>query len=151
MQKYLYLSILISMLSMQIPYVAADSNTELEAFKNAIRAKYDLKEKAFKNNDPIPIVNQFYTEDVVSTGPDTYVKGRKALLEQYKKHIADTVRIESVHTHVNGDAGWDWANFYVTPSDSSVEPFALAILFLWEKRNGEWWSPGEMFMFGELK
>ncbi len=105
----------------------------------------------FRDNDANHIVYQFYTEDLVSTGPDTHVKGRPALLEQYKKHIADTVKVESVHTHVNGDAGWDWANFYVTPADSSVEAFVLAILFLREKSNGEWWSAGEMFMFGELK
>ena len=151
MNKYLYLSVLISIIALQAPFAIADSVAELDAFKKAIRAKYDLKEKAFRDNDPLPIVNQFYTEDVVSTGPGTYIKGRPALLEQYKKHIADTVRIESVHAHVNGDAGWDWANFYVTPADPAAEPFALAILFLWEKRDGEWWSPGEMFIVEELR
>ena len=148
MYKYLLLCI---MISTNVAYADATSNSELQAFKSAIRAKYNMKEQAFKDNDPLPIVNNFYTSDVISTGPDTYIRGRKDLLTQYKKHIADTVRIESVHTYVNGDAGWDWANFYVTPADDSVEPIVLTILFLWEKRDNEWWSPGEMFMFGELK
>ena len=47
-----------------------DDTNELDAFKQAIRAKYDLKEQAFANNDPEPILQQFYTEDAISSGPD---------------------------------------------------------------------------------
>ncbi|MGB0763662.1 MAG: hypothetical protein ACPGPG_00610, partial [Luminiphilus sp.] len=32
------------------------ANEELAAFKAAIRAKYDLKEEAFRNNDVEPII-----------------------------------------------------------------------------------------------
>lgn len=130
---------------------AADAN-ELEQFKSAIRAKYDIKEKAFRDHDPMPIALQFYSEDVISVGIDNaYMVGREQLLEGYKSHMADPVRIESVHTHVNGNSGWDFANFHVMPADPSVQPFTLKILFLWEKRNGEWWSVGDMFMAGEIK
>lgn len=143
--------LIFSVMSGLLP-IQASASTELDLFKQAIRAKYDLKEKAFRDNDPLPIVNRFYTEDVIATGQDgAYVRGRAALLEEYKKHIQDTVRIESVHTHVNGNAGWDWANFHVTPADTAVAPYSLTILFLWERRDGEWWSPGEMFVVGELK
>ena len=151
MKKYLCLSVLLSLFTLLSSCSPADPDAELAAFKQAIRAKYDLKEQAFADNDPMPIVDRFYTEDAISTGPDTYVRGREELIEQYNHVIASTVRIESVHTHVNGDAGWDWANFYVTPPDPEAEPFALVLLFLWEKRDGEWWSPGEMYMVGELK
>lgn len=144
-------TLLIALVALTAPAFAESQNEELEMFKQAIRAKYDIKENAFRNHDPLPIMNQFYTEDVISVGPDGVIKGRKALLEEYKKHIADTVRIESVHTYVNGNAGWDWANFYVTPADISVKPFVFTILFLWEKRNGEWWSPGDMYNLGEMR
>jgi hypothetical protein len=48
------------------PANAADS-AELAAFKAAIRAKYDLKERAFANHDAATIVEKFYAPDVVST------------------------------------------------------------------------------------
>ena len=59
-----------------------------------------------------------------------------------------TVRVESVHTHVNGDAGWDWANFHVTPNDPDAEGFSFKILFLWERIDGEWWCKGDMYVLG---
>ncbi len=130
----------------------AGNSSELDQFKAAIRTKYDIKEAAFRNHDPMPIAMQFYSKDVVSVGiEDTHVVGREQLLEAYKKHMADPVRIESVHTHVNGNNGWDFANFYVTPVDPAVKPFTLKIVFLWEKRDGEWWCVGDMFMDGEIK
>lgn len=139
-------------LSLGTPLAQAEPLSELNAFKAAIRVKYDLKEEAFRRNNPIPIANQFYTEDVISVGSgDVFMKGREQLLEEYKKHIQDTVRIESVYTHVNGNSGWDWANFYVTPADPAVAPFTFKILFLWEKRGGEWWCVGDMFMEGKFQ
>ena len=47
-----------------------DATNELDEFKQAIRAKYDLKEQAFADNDPEPILAQFYTSDAISSGPD---------------------------------------------------------------------------------
>jgi ketosteroid isomerase-like protein len=128
------------------------SASELDSFKAAIRAKYDIKEAAFRAHDPMPIAMEFYTEDVISVGiGEAYMVGRAQLLEEYKKHMADPVRIESVHTYVNGNSGWDFTNFYVMPVDPAAKPFSLKILFLWEKRNGEWWCVGDMFMEGEIK
>jgi hypothetical protein len=46
---------------------------------------------------------------------------------------------------VNGDAGWDWANFYVTPDDPKEKPFSFKILFLWERIDGEWWCKGDFY------
>ena len=129
----------------------ADTQADLAAFKAAIRTKYDLKEAAFKAHDPLPIVNQFYSEDVISVGPGPgWTRGRKALLEEYKQHMTSTVRIESVYTHVNGNNGLDYANFYITPDDKNVKPFSFQILFLWEKRNGEWWCIGDNFIRGKF-
>jgi ketosteroid isomerase-like protein len=134
------------------PWTAhADNPSDLAAFKAAIRAKYDLKEAAFRAHDPLPIVNQFYSEDVVSVGPgEGYTRGRKDLLEVYKKHMTSMVRIVSVLTHVKGDSGLDWANFYITPDDKNEKPFSFKILFLWEKRDGKWWCIGDYFSRGQF-
>ena len=128
---------------------AAADSAELAAFKQAIRAKYDMKQKAFHERDGETIVTKFYAEDVVSTGEGSPLhRGREELrtLYQLPEVINSEVRIESFHTHVNGNAGWDWADFHVTPADPNVKPFTFKIVFLWEKVNGEWWCKGDMYV-----
>ena len=128
-----------------------DDTKELNEFKQAIRAKYDLKEQAFANNDPEPILEQFYTEDAISSGPDgTTHFGIEELRHVYEEVIGANVRVESFHTYVNGNAGWDWVNFHVIPADEGEEPFTFKMLFLWERIDGEWWSKGEMYTLGEF-
>ena len=61
------------------------------------------------------------------------------------------VKIDSVHTYVNGNAGWDWADFHVTPTDGKTKPFTFAILFLWSKVHGEWICKGDYFMNGSFR
>ena len=129
-----------------------DNGVALEEFQKAIRAKYDMKEQAFRDNDPEPILTRFYSEDVISTDPEGHTHiGREALQPIYEEVIASLVRIESFNTFVNGDAGWDWVNFYVTfPPEIDAEPFTFKMLFLWERMDGEWWSHGEMYVLGEF-
>ncbi len=125
----------------------------LEEFQKAIRSKYDMKEQAFRDNDPEPILTRFYSEDVISTDPEGHTHiGRTSLRPIYEEVIASLVRIESFNTFVNGDAGWDWVNFHVTfPPEIDAEPFTFKMLFLWERIDGEWWSHGEMYVLGEFK
>lgn len=132
--------------------VAQADTAELAAFKKAIRAAYDMKEKAFADNNADPIVDDFYSADVLSVDPHSTVTiGREDLRKVYEAIVpTGTVRVESVNTFVKGDAGWDWANFHVTPSDTSVEPFTFIILFLWAKENGEWICKGDMYLPGTL-
>ena len=130
----------------------ASEPTEHDAFSDAIRAKYDMKEAAFAANDPEPILTRFYHPDVISTGPDgsTHV-GREEIRPVYEEVIGGDVRIESYRSFVRGDAGWDWVNFHVTPPvDSGEAPFTFKMLFLWEQEDGEWWSHGEMYVVGEF-
>ena len=125
---------------------------DLEDFKQSIRAKYDMKERAFANNDVEPILTRFYSSDVISTGPDgsTHV-GIEELRPIYNEVIAGNVSIESYNTFVNGDAGWDWVNFHVTPPPAAgEEPFTFKMLFLWERIDGQWWSHGETYVMGEF-
>jgi ketosteroid isomerase-like protein len=128
---------------------AADESAELAAFKQAIRAKYDMKEKAFRERDGETIVTRFYASDVVSMGEGSPLhRGRDELRKVYTSPevINSEVRIASFHTHVNGNAGWDWADFHVAPADESAAPFTFKILFLWERIDGEWWCKGDMYL-----
>ena len=131
-------------------FAGAADDAALVAFQQAIRAKYDLKEKAFAAHDPDTIIERFYSADVISMGEGgSIVRGRKALRKEYVE-VTQThpnrVKVESFATREPGDLGWDWADFDVTPEDTTVAPFTFKILFLWERRNGEWVCTGDMFV-----
>lgn len=134
--------------------VPAPKASELSAFKAATRALYDLKEKAFAAGDPDPIVSRFYASNATSFGPDGKpYSGEAQFLESYKKVVAlYSVKVEPVESYVNGDAGWEWANFRVTPKDpnSAEKPFTFVILFLWTRVNGQWVSAGDAYTVGEF-
>ena len=130
-----------------------DPSAELAEFKQAIRAKYDMKEQAFRDNDPEPIITRFYSDKVISTDNAgiTHV-GREGIRPVYDEVIGAFVEIESYESFVNGDAGWDWVNFHVSfPAEAEMEPFTFKMLFLWERVDGEWWSHGEMYVPGEFE
>ena len=133
--------------------VAAPPDAQLAAFKQAIRAKYDLKEKAFAAHDAETIVTKFYTADVVSVGEGEGVFiGRDAIRPLYQEVVRNNkVKVESIQSFVKGDAGWDWADFHVYPTDGKTEPFTFAILFLWTRVNGEWLCKGDSFVKGSFK
>lgn len=133
------------------PTLNADS-PELAAFKKVIRAKYDMKEKAFAAHDAETILGKFYAEDATSVGEGYGIfKGRAQLRPLYEQAVKElNVKVSSRHTVVKGDAGWDWADFYVTPIDPAQKPFNLVILFLWSRDNGEWMCKGDFFVHGDF-
>jgi ketosteroid isomerase-like protein len=128
-------------------------SAELEAFKKAIRAKYDLKERAFASHDAETIVTQFYSSDVISVGQGEGVYiGRDQIRPLYREVVkGNKVKVDSVYTFVKGDAGWDWADFHVYPTDGKTAPFTFAILFLWARIDGQWTCKGDFFVTGSLK
>lgn len=139
--------------------VPADPDpAELAAFKKEIRQLYDLKERAWAAGDAETIVTKFYAADAVSVGegdPGTMV-GREQFRETYRKYVKDvtSVRIESVRTVVNGNAGWDWTNFYATVRPEKAKeypPPLVRVLFLWSKERGHWVCKGDVFVNGGFK
>jgi ketosteroid isomerase-like protein len=129
------------------------ASAELTAFKKAIRAKYALKEQAFADHDAETIVRQFYTPDVISVGQGEGIFiGSERILPLYQEVVkTNKVKVESIYTFVKGDAGWDWADFHVYPTDGKTAPFTFAILFLWTRISGEWMCKGDFFVTGSLK
>lgn len=134
------------------------ASSELQAFKKAIRAQYDLKERAWAARDSDGLVKGFYspTAFTAAEGEATFfAMGRAQFLELYKTYVADTtkIRIESVHTHVNGNMGWDWTNFYADVKPEKVKdypPSPVRILFVWEKINGKWYCAGDVVLLGKF-
>lgn len=131
----------------------AEEAAELREFRKAIRAKYDLMEEAWATDNPALIYDQFYSSDargLAADEPRSY-KGRAQMKEMWDDvALRGEVRIESVESYVNGDAGWDWANMYADYHDENVEPFSVMYLFLWSKENGEWKCKGDMYVVGEF-
>ncbi|MBS0611742.1 MAG: nuclear transport factor 2 family protein [Proteobacteria bacterium] len=130
---------------------AAPDSPALRAFKRAIRAQYDLKERAFAAHDAQTIVTKFYSSDVISVGEGEGIfVGRDAIRPLYQEVVKDNhVKIDSVYTFVDGNAGWDWADFHVMPAKD--KPFTFAILFLWAKVGGQWICKGDFFMKGSFR
>ena len=135
-----------------IPSVRAVDDAEMTAFKHAIRQKYDLKERAYAQNNVALNADGFYSPNAIEVGDgDPVVIGREAIRVASQQHIHDKIRIESISTHVEGSTGWDWTNFYVVPADPKATPLNLVILFLWKRLDSEWWCVGESYSRGEFK
>jgi hypothetical protein len=132
---------------------ASPDSAELRAFKRAIRARYDLKEKAFAAHDAETIVTRFYAPDVISVGEGEGIYiGRDQIRPLYEEVVKDNrVKVDSVYTYVSGSAGWDWADFHVFPADPKNKPFTFAILFLWVKVDGAWVCKGDFFVNGSFR
>jgi uncharacterized protein (TIGR02246 family) len=146
------------------PAIAADPpgvaapNAELAAFKQEIRRLYDLKERAWAAGDAETIVTKFYAPDAISIGEGDSgtIVGRAQFRETYRKYVKDvtSVRIESVRTVVNGNAGWDWTNFYATVRPEKAQeypPPLVRVLFLWSREGGHWVCKGDVFVNGGFK
>lgn len=133
--------------------VRGHESAELIEFKKAIRAKYDIMEAGWATDSPELIYDQFFADDargLAADEPRSY-KGRAQFKEMYDDvALRGEIKIESVDTFVNGDAGWDWANMHARYHDESVEPFTVMFLFLWSREDGEWMSKGEIYVVGKF-
>jgi hypothetical protein len=135
------------------------NDAQLSEFKRAIRRQYDLKEKSWVKGDYEGLVKGFYSPSAFTAGeaaPQEFTVGTRAFIENYKTFLQDitSVRIESIHTHVNGNMGWDWTNFYadVKPEKArEYPPSPVRILFLWEKVGGKWLCTGDVVLLGRFE
>lgn len=126
---------------------------QLEEFRQETRRLYDMKEQAFRDGDPTPIVDHFYAPDAVSAGEGFGVHaGAAEFRDAYKEFVsAYTVRVDPLLAEVSGDVGYEWVNFRIDPKDgSSDDAFSLIMLFTWKRSMGEWRCKGEVFVRGEL-
>lgn len=136
----------------------AAATPALRDFQNAIRARYDLKERAWAARDSEGLVKGFYAPQAFAAAegePKFFAQGRTQFLDMYKTYVADTtkVRIESVHTYVNGNMGWDWTNFYAEVKPEKAKdypPSPVRILFVWERINGQWFCSGDVVLLGKF-
>ena len=144
-------------LSLLLPATASaqsqlkEPNTrEMRAFKAAIRKLYDLKERDFAQGRDDHILNRFYSDDAISFGEGEGIStGREDFRKVYDVVTKQSdVKVRSIHTFVSGSAGWDWANFYVTPRDHAQKPFSFAILFVWAREHGRWVCKGDAYVNG---
>lgn len=142
-----------------VPIAKPKDGAAFADFKKAIRAQYDLKEKAWAAGDAKGLVTGFYAPTAFTAGegePTHFPVGTAQFLEIYKTYLADTtkVRIESVHSYVNGNMGWDWTNFYADVKPEKVKdypPSPVRILFLWEKIDGKWMCTGDVVLLGKFE
>jgi hypothetical protein len=141
-----------------VPIAKPKDAAAFAEFKKAIRAQYDVKEKAWAAGDVKGLVTGFYAPTAFTAGegePNHFPVGTAQFLELYKTYLADTtkVRIESVHSYVNGNMGWDWTNFYADVKPEKVKdypPSPVRILFLWEKIDGKWMCTGDVILLGKF-
>jgi ketosteroid isomerase-like protein len=128
------------------------NSAELSEFRKQADALYRLKEKAFLAEDAEAIVNNFYTKDAISFGPEGKPTiGRNGFREDYKKVVKiATVKVEPVSTFVSGKAAWEWVNFRVYPKDKAQKPFTFIMLFVWAKVDGKWACAGDAYTIGEF-
>ncbi|HZU63221.1 MAG TPA: hypothetical protein VFF98_06030 [Novosphingobium sp.] len=130
--------------------IAPQNTAEMRAFKAAIRKLYDEKERDFAQGRDDHILNRFYSGDAISFGEGEGISIGRADFKKLYDEVTrqSTVKVRSVYTYVSGTAGWDWANFYVTPKDPAAKPFSFAILFVWAKEGGKWICKGDAFVKG---
>jgi ketosteroid isomerase-like protein len=125
-------------------------SAEMRAFKAAIRKLYDRKERDFAEGRDDHILNRFYSDDAVSFGEGEGISVGRADFRKVYDEVTrqSTVKVRSVYTYVAGNAGWDWANFFVTPRDPKDKPFSFAIVFLWAREHGRWICKGDAYAKG---
>jgi len=131
----------------------AAADPQLIAFKQAIRSKYDLKERAFAAHDVETIVTRFYAADAITAGEGSNVAvGRDQIRADYQKEeFKYRIKFDSVYTFVDGDAGWDWADFGFFSTDGTKKLATVGMVVLWAKVNGQWMCKGEFYVTGSLR
>lgn len=136
----------------------AAHDDELARFQRAIRDQYDFMENTWQQGRTDELVDRFYAPATFAAHegmPEVFIDGIEQMREVTKVYQADlqSVRFESVRSHVRGDMGWDWFNFHIVPRPdkaSAFPPSPVRILFLWERIEGQWKCAGEVQLMGRF-
>lgn len=113
---------------------------ELGAFRAAIAERCQWHVDAFLAGNADALVEGFFTEDAVWTGPGfPDARGHEQLKAMFAGVVGkQTVSFNSEYSSVYGDVGWNIATYPVTPHDSDAAPFTFRPLFVWVRRGDEW-------------
>lgn len=118
----------------------AGSESELLAFKDAIRKKYEIHCQCFDNRDAAPLFTEFFTKDALWSGQDyPEQRGESQMRPFFDEVTANyTVACKSMVTYVNGDSGWDYVQYPVQPRNSDEESWIFRVMFYWVRVDGDW-------------
>lgn len=114
--------------------------SEFAAFRAAIDAKYAMHVQAFEDRDPEPILTRFFTADALwEYAGYPRRNGCAELRELFNAVIGvDRVAVRSIQSFVRGACGWDYADYFVNPRDSSRAPWVFRQIFCWVREDGDW-------------
>ena len=116
------------------------ARAEMRQFRAAIDAKYRLHVAAFEAGDPEPILQHFFTADALwEYHGYPRREGREQLRQLFESVIrSDRVAVHPIRSYINGDSGWDYTDYTVTPRDTSRPPWVFRQIFCWVRIEGEW-------------
>lgn len=116
------------------------NNDDLEQFRLEIARVYQFHADAFHAGDSDRLVEAFFTEDAVWTGPGfPDAVGHKALKAMFAGVVGkQQVSFVTDYAAVYGDVGWTIATYPVIPRDVNAVPFVFRPLFVWVRREGNW-------------
>lgn len=112
---------------------------EQRAFAVALRARYEEHIAAVEGGD-VGRLMTFFAEDVVWMGAGWPSREGKEELRTLFAEVAGTAKVHcrSLCAYVNGDSGWNFVDYAVTPNDRSVAPWTFRTSFQWTRSDGTW-------------
>jgi len=121
---------------------APDDSTlsaEQRSFAQALRERYAHHARALETGDLEGILT-FFTEDAVWMGSGWPSRSGKAELRAMFKEVAGTAKVHSrsLSAYVNGDSGWNFVDYAVTPNDPAVSPWTFRTSFQWTRADDQW-------------
>lgn len=114
--------------------------SELDEFKDILRTKYDLHCKCFDDRDAAPLFEHFFAKDALWAAQDFPELRGEAEMRPFFDEVTSnyTVAVRPLDTYVNGDNGWDFVDYPVTPRNPDEEAWSFRVLFNWARIDGDW-------------
>lgn len=132
--------------AISIPARAGDSppndaalTADQRAFAAALRDRYADHVAALEDGDVARLMT-FFTDDVVWMGAGWPSREGKPDLRELFEQVAGTARVHcrSMCAHVDGDSGWNFVDYAVTPKNPATPPWTFRTSFQWTRLDGEW-------------